>query len=207
MKPINSMLSVLKQCRVKDLETRGFILVRNCIPTSLITLMNSEYTGAKAPGNENYNFVRKSSLKKEILGDVPEFINEAMLHINKETNIKCDTLLEGYYWPTGEKGTLFPWHQDHEPYYMNELNYNYLNFYIMIRKERPEHSNLALVPFDNLAPNLRIFLERRGGTQFGPGKNIKERILALGPYDKESFLPEINKMDEHDFVMRDTMTG
>jgi len=126
-----------------------------------------------------------------------------MKFISNHTDINCDTLLEGYFWPTNKSdGVLFPWHQDHEPYYMNELNYNYLNFYIMLQKENPTQSNLALVPFDHLPANIRQLVERRGGTQYGSGENIKERIKALGP-----FHPSLEIMDKYDFVMRDSMTG
>jgi hypothetical protein len=204
------MLTQLKLHRLKDLETRGFILLKNIIPPSEIELLNKEYGNLikKSSTNNNYSYVRKSCVKNNIGTIIPQFITDSMHLISQETNINCDTLLEGYYWPTGKNGGAFPWHQDHEPYYMNELNYNYLNFYIMLRKDVPEYSNLALVPFDKLSENLRLLLERRGGTQFGPGKNIRERIVSLGPYDKKSFgNMGINLMDKYDFIMRDSMNG
>jgi hypothetical protein len=73
---------------------------------------------------------------------------------------------------------------------------------MILKKENPAQSNLALVSFDQLPQNVRYLVERRGGTQYGSGKNIKERIISLGPYHSS-----IEAMDTYNFVMRDSMTG
>jgi hypothetical protein len=199
----------LKTINLKDLENKGFILLKNCIKESDINLMKTAYLNAPVSSNNNYNYIRKSKLCKDLGNDIFNLITDAMRIISNETNINCDTLLEGYYWPTGKNGVLFPWHQDHEPYYMNELNYNYLNFYIIVEKEQIENANLALVPFNSLSNDLVKLLEKRGGTIYGSGKNIKERTLSLcEKYNTESFGSiGINKMDSYDFVIRDSMTG
>lgn len=45
----------------------------------------------------------------------------------------------------------FPWHIDHESYYLYGQHRHYLNLWIPIEKESAEDANLCLVPFDQLA--------------------------------------------------------
>jgi hypothetical protein len=198
----------LKGAKLKELETKGYLVFRKCIPETHLNIMENEFINANLSSNNNYNYVRKSLLNKALGDSIPEFIKTTMNMINTETDIHVDTILEGYYWPTDIKnGTNFPWHQDHEPFYMNEKNYNYLNFYIIVRKEKAENANLALVPFDRLPEDIRNVVIKKGGTQYGNGSNMKDRIIALGKYNNDSFPGGIHIMDRHEFIMRCSMTG
>jgi len=51
---------------------------------------------------------------------------------------------------TGAATVNFPWHVDHEPFYLYGNQRHYLNFWIPIEKKSGEDSNLCLIPFDRL---------------------------------------------------------
>lgn len=59
----------------------------------------------------------------------------------------------------------FPWHVDHESFYLYGQHRNYLNIWIPVEKERACDANLCVVPFDRLAaadPDLCRLVEGRG---------------------------------------------
>jgi hypothetical protein len=84
----------------------------------------------------------------------------------------------GMYFPNWkEKATLsnpepslqkFPWHQDHESYFLLQDHSHYFNLYIPIVKPVPDKSNLTLIPNDKLkerVPEIYEQLAGRGATR------------------------------------------
>ena len=63
-------------------------------------------------------------------------ISKVLDQIKKFTNIKIDHLSGGFYSDTNYIN--FSWHQDHGAYYLYQQATNYLNFYIMVKKENIE---------------------------------------------------------------------
>ncbi|MEM7018089.1 MAG: hypothetical protein AAF512_12220 [Pseudomonadota bacterium] len=66
-----------------------------------------------------------------------------------------------------ENGINFPWHQDHESYFINQSHWNYINLYIPVIKPVQGKTNLSIVPADNfqkLDENLWKKLQGRGAT-------------------------------------------
>lgn len=70
----------------------------------------------------------------------------------------------------------FEWHQDHEYYFQYRQHYHCLNFWIVLAKDDPLHSNLSIVPFDRLlAENVKLHdvAYRSGATTYGRGKVVR----------------------------------
>jgi hypothetical protein len=66
--------------------------------------------------------------------------------------LRVDSPQAAVYFSTGksEGGVNFPWHQDHESFFQLQNHYEYLNFYIPIKKPHTDKTNLSVVPFDVL---------------------------------------------------------
>jgi len=66
-----------------------------------------------------------------------------------------------------------PWHQDHETFYQMQQHYYFTNFWLVLEKGDPEHSNMSVVPFNKLRdvdPVMANFTVGGGAGRFSEGR-------------------------------------
>ena len=97
-------------------------------------------------------------------------IQELLRQVREQTNLRVDAPQEIWYFSTGKNnGINTPWHQDTESLWQTQNHYDYLNCYIPILKERPDKSNLSVIPFDELErEDLKLYrkMVRSGAHHF-----------------------------------------
>ena len=152
----------------RDLETRGFVLIRSFLSEEEVRLCRADYAQQPVdPTNRNYGLSPASQKAEERLLDR---VREMLALVRSRTNLRVDLPIGGSYFATG-RGIKFSWHQDHESFFAIQNHYDYLNFYIPIVKPRTDKSNLTIVPFDALereSPALFRKVVRGGASRFLP---------------------------------------
>jgi hypothetical protein len=154
----------------KDLETKGYVVIRGAFSPAEVQLLLGEYNHAADAENSNYNI---KYLKKATL-DIfrKKFAGEYFPRIGAETSIKADFVEQAGFFATAN-GINFDWHIDPESYFINHDHFNYLNLYVPIVKPSVEKSNLSLIPCDLLqaqAPELYSnMIKGRGAIRMLPG--------------------------------------
>ena len=164
-----------------DIDKRGFLYIPSFLSSDEVALLEKDFHDAKLEVNSNYSVRRISQGAMDHLEPKFRQMNE---EIARQSTVNVDLLNDGVYFSTvAEKATLaaprkgaqaFPWHQDHENYWLWNDTRNYLNYYMPVVKPVTERSNLTVVPFDRLeerAPEIVPKLLRRGAT----------RVLGSGP--------------------------
>jgi len=168
-------MSSLKSLPFSDLDSRGWILIPSFLDGGEIETLEKDFAAAPLEVNSNYSVRRISPAG--LSGLEPRF-EEVLGEVREHSSVRVDLLNDGVYFATfAEKATLanprggaqqFPWHQDHENYWLWHDTKNYLNFYIPVVKPVLEKSNLTVVPFDRFAaraPQLHAKLLGRGATR------------------------------------------
>jgi hypothetical protein len=154
-----------------DLEIRGFLHVRGFLSPEEVELLRADHSQLPPDANGNFN-------SKTPTGDVmsrltPRF-DDVLRQVNERTSLRVDVYVPdtSVYFAVGtDAGVNFPWHQDHESYFLVQNHFDYLNFYMPIIKPDPAKSNVSLIPFDVLreqAPRAHDFLVRNGAGHFLP---------------------------------------
>lgn len=138
------MLSV-NDISVRDLETKGFLLISNFLTQREIAAFQWDSIHGTDSGHSNPVGNNISPVLVKII--FPKLKNILDL-IQKYTNLKLDFCIGGFYADT--KTVNFPWHQDHAVSYFFQQGINYVNFYMMIKKENNDITNITILPFDNL---------------------------------------------------------
>src|SRR6478752_5574784 len=150
---------------LQDLETRGFVLVRGFLAADELDALRADYESRPMDDNANYNARTPTSAA---IATFQARIEDVLRQVRQQTSIKADVHVpttSNYFTVGATNGVDFPWHQDHESYYVLQNNFDYLNFYLPIIKPEVERSNLCIVPVDVLAeaaPQIHDFVERRG---------------------------------------------
>jgi hypothetical protein len=161
-----------------EIDSRGFLLLRSFLDEEQIEMLHRDFDSAPLEVNSNYSVRR-------ISGDAMSRLEAKLQDVNQQiaanSSVRVDTMNDGVYFATfSEKSTLtsvrpgpqaFPWHQDHENYWLWHDTKDYLNFYIPVVKPISEKSNLTVVPFDRLqqrAPEISEKLFARGATRVLP---------------------------------------
>ncbi len=152
---VNRMLDF----NITDLETRGFLVVKNFLTDSEIQQRLQDYQVAYDDKENGINITKNVLLKSGRHGLEPKII-EIVEKINQLTNIKIDLIgPNGRYFDTtlAEIG----WHQDHEPYYNWQTGYHLVNFWMPLVKPSAEISGLKVVPMDVLRLKIGDLFEKR----------------------------------------------
>lgn len=172
-----------------DIDTRGFLLIRDFLDEEQIEMLKRDFEAASLEQNSNYSLRRMSP---DALKRLDKQCREVIDQVQNRTEVSVDLLNDGIYFATfSEKPTLvklrpgpqqFPWHQDHENYWLWQDSKNYLNFYIPIVKPSLEDSNLTLAPFDvfqQRAPEIHQRLVGRGATRvYTSGRNGSSKTMT-----------------------------
>ncbi|HXO68579.1 MAG TPA: phytanoyl-CoA dioxygenase family protein [Bradyrhizobium sp.] len=136
----------------------GFTVVRNFFSADDLARVRDEYERAvsASPSNANYNVqLGSAGLNRHF-----EPVLDAVSHqVCADAGIHADVTAGSIFFST-KKGVNFPWHQDHESYFLFQDHYNYLNFYIPFIKEKADASNLCLIPFDRLKKEAPDHIEK-----------------------------------------------
>ena len=154
----------------KDLQTKGYLVVRNVLTSDESKALLTEYTKSKGLGNASYQL---PYLDKELFAKYIEvFSKELIPHVHFHTDIKADLFEMGIFF-ANKLGINFNWHIDPDSFYVSQDHYHYLNLYIPIRKPNLELSNLSLIPSDVLAKCIPELYEKvihgRGALRLLPG--------------------------------------
>ena len=158
-----------------DIDSRGYLLIRSFLDADEIAMLEQDFGDAPLEVNSNYS-VRRITV--DAMAKLEEKVQSVNRAISEQSSVRVDLINDGVYFATySEKATLasprkgaqqFPWHQDHENYWLWHDTKNYLNFYMPVVKPVPEKSNLTVVPFDRLserAPDVHAKLQSRGATR------------------------------------------
>jgi hypothetical protein len=157
------------------LGTQGYTLIRSFLDENEIEMLSCDFNAAPLEVNSNYSVRR---ISESALSKLAAKLNAVNDRVRDESGIDVDLANDGVFFATySEKSTLtslrpgpqaFPWHQDHENYWLWHDTRNYLNFYMPVVKPVLEKSNLTVVPFDRLelrAPELYRRMLSRGATR------------------------------------------
>jgi ectoine hydroxylase-related dioxygenase (phytanoyl-CoA dioxygenase family) len=156
----------------KDLEDSGFVVVPGFLPPQQIELLLEGFETGPSP--ESYPFGFKL-IGRDPLKAVWPTIEPALAEIRACTSIKTDTvnfLTVSHYITTRHADRSSYLHQDFDvDYRLTGDHFNYLNFWVPLRKPERSRSNVTLVPFDKLrskAPDEHARLFGGGGYRFIP---------------------------------------
>jgi hypothetical protein len=168
-------MAVATNLKYSDIDRRGFLVIRSFLSQEQIEMLRRDFDAAALEQNSNYSVRRMSA---GALEQLDRQCREVIQDVEEQTDVRVDLLNDGIFFATfSEKSTLvkirpgpqqFPWHQDHENYWLWRDLKNYLNFYIPVVKPNREQSNLALAPFDRFrerAPEVYQRLVGRGATR------------------------------------------
>ena len=164
---------------LRDLESRGFVVVRDFLSGEELDALRADYATRPMDQNGNYNARTPTSTA---IASFAERIDDVVRQVREQTSIRADVHVpttSNYFTVGVADGVYFPWHQDHESYYVLQNHFDYLNFYLPIIKPELHKSNLCVVPFDVLAeaaPNIHDFVVRSGAGFFRP---VAGRTVAI----------------------------
>lgn len=187
-----------------NLKLRGFVTIRNFLSEDDLSLVREEYESARSASqaNGNYNVPPGSSRLNRYFERRLDAVSE---RAHADAGVHADITTGSLFFST-KKGVNFPWHQDHESYFLFQDHYHYLNFYIPFIKEKIEASNMCLIPFDSLtaaAPDhiarivgggaKRFRTESDGTTVFDDEYDTTYRMPVN--LDRIAVVPELNAGD------------
>jgi hypothetical protein len=154
---------------LSDLETRGFVVARGFLDPAELAMLRDDFAGVAVGANRNY---RSKAPTAGVLAALRPRIDDVLAQVNSQTTLHVDAHVpnnSAYFGTDAAEGTSFPWHQDHESYFVVQNHFDYLNFYVPFVKPDPHKSNLSVIPFDVLQQHSRRasrFLERGGAGSF-----------------------------------------
>jgi hypothetical protein len=154
-----------------DLETKGFVVVRGFLDPAEVELLRADHAGQTLEQNDNFHAKTPSA---EVMARLTPRFDDVLAQINERTGLRADVYVPetSVYFAVGsDEGVNFPWHQDHESFFMVQNHYDYVNFWLPIVKPDPVKSNICVVPFDVLQreePKAHDFLVGNGAGHFQP---------------------------------------
>jgi Phytanoyl-CoA dioxygenase (PhyH) len=131
---------------MKDLETKGYVVIPNFLDSTIIEELISDYTLQKKVFLLNYDKNKKHNIIS-CRHKLDHLLKNIISRIIAETNLNLgDSSTGGAYFDN--QISQFEWHQDHEPYFKYRDSYNAVNFWIPFIKEHPDKSGLSVIPHD-----------------------------------------------------------
>jgi hypothetical protein len=175
-----------------DLQTRGFVVLRNFLPPELLEAAQKEAQASRPVGYETDIWLMSQDTKVQ----VQALMRAAMTAVGEKTDIKL-TDFDGYgfYFHPNQK-CKFVWHTDLPSYFMFQNHYDYVNFWVPIQKPARDRTGLELLPMDTLKklnPKAYEVAYRRGACALVPA-DVAERsgsdiwkwwITSVGYFKKE----------------------
>ena len=164
------MSTDIAHTRWQDLKTRGFVHVKGFLSPLDLQFLCDDYAQNRGKDSDNGNYAVGNASWLSVMR-LESKIRSTSNAVREATGLNADMSVGALYFAI-EKGIKFPWHQDHESYFIFQQHLDYLNFYMPIIKGDSKHSNLCVVPFDRLrseAPQHYARVEARGAQNFLPG--------------------------------------
>ena len=150
----------------QDLNDCGYVVVPNFLTGGEINILKGDYNTSTT------EYGKYGGIKVVSTHVIHEFTNKLLLtlaDIRKTSLVKADTIIyPGIY--VNNKKMVFPWHQEHESWYLENNSINHLNFYIPIKKEYSNKSGISLIP-NNALQDYSINIINKGARRFFPGEN------------------------------------
>jgi hypothetical protein len=146
-----------------QLQSRGFLIIPSFLCLENLTRLQKDYQSVKDSThefkNKNYQILLTSQHGLE------DVISSTINRVAEHTDIQVDSISRG---ATYFDNSLidFTWHQDHEPYFLQQESYHGLNFWIPIIKQDALTSGVSVIPFDRLPEKVRGTLVGKGAKQF-----------------------------------------
>jgi len=131
----------------RDLEAKGFVVIKKFLPDSLIELIREDYQRRYQQSsdykNKNYHMLASADWSFR------PWIDPIIDVISKTTDLKINCIIPGTAYFNNQLMD-FKWHQDHECFYSWQDMYNAINCWIPIIKEDSQRSGIDIVPHDML---------------------------------------------------------
>jgi len=167
----------MSKLNLKDLQTKGFVIIRKFLTAEQLETLVNDFNAAEKEVNVNYTLLPVSD---QAFNVISKNIDDVRRRIEKETDLPyIDRYFNSAYFAT-QLGINFPWHSDHEDFYMFQNHFNSLNFYMPIVKPNPTQSNLSIVPFDKLyeiSPELSERVVDGGAKELIPDEKNNQTFL------------------------------
>jgi len=154
-----------------ELETQGFTVVKKFLTDTEIQAQLQDYNAQKHNQHSKIKIKNQSILKAGTEHNLTSKIKILLDQITQQTDITIDLVgPTGTYFDT--QLAEFPWHQDHEPYYVWQTGYHQINFWIPLIKPYSTMSGLCVVPMDVLKTHIGDLFEQhildQGAKRFIP---------------------------------------
>lgn len=185
----------------------GYAVIENWLSEKEIEILLSEYNTLRQGRDENKDNV--FFMTDQILCLIKNKIRNILTMINDkeiEDHLNID-MITPYMLFTNTETVNFPWHQDHESYWIFQQHKNYLNFYMILEKEDSYKSGLSLIPLnvvkEKFPKNIIEKIVNSGAKEFvvDQGRTIVydqqvgEEYLLNFNIDDLSFTPKLNRGD------------
>ena len=190
----------------KDLETKGFIVIKNFLSNNALETLRQDYQKQKdllnsnSAENKNYALVGSTY-------DFRRWINPIVNTISQNTNLSIDCVMTGAAYFDNQL-INFPWHQDHECYYQWQDMYNAINCWIPIIKPNYDQSGISIIPHDNwinkcpeifvnhiLGKGAKHFVKLNNGTTDMHDDDLGGHINLPFDIDELAVTPNLNAGD------------
>lgn len=133
----------------RDLETKGFIVIKKFLPDSLTDLIREEYQRRHRQSSDYKNNKYQTLSISSVDWKTKARIESIFVDITRTTNLNINCVMPRAAYLSNQL-IDFPWHQDHEPFYSWQDMYNAINCWIPIIKDDPQRSGIDIVPHDIL---------------------------------------------------------
>lgn len=162
--------------RWQDLETRGFVVVRNFLSADHLRLIDED---ARSRVRHITDVTTMSLTSPESARLARERVAAAMPEIRQNAGISVTTF-DPWVWffATAPGACKARWHTDPTVYYFYQRGNEYINFWIPIRKPSKDSSGLSLVPMDTLRERDPAFY--RALNEYGAANMIAKEIVDGG---------------------------
>ena len=170
----------------KSLMTKGYSVIKDWLTGEEIASALEQYYQERARSstdgivNKNYDVLRDSKPH-----GLDHKISQLLAEVRATTDIHVDFIRSNsdYF---DNSMVSFGWHQDHEPYYQYQNNYNLLNVWVPVII--PDgHSGLSLMPMDRLAELEPELWPRFLGKGAKAVKNIGTRTRVRDDQEGDTF--------------------
>lgn len=139
----------------RDIKEKGYLHIRKFLTDAELLLLQNDWLerskAIKGSTNGNYPVV---DVPQGIVWRFHRKIKAVTDAVYSETGIKADADAGGCVYYSTARGVNFPWHQDHEPYFVYQQSIDYLNFYIPILKPEAKLTNICLISMDELQAQI-----------------------------------------------------
>jgi hypothetical protein len=166
----------------KDLETKGYVIIKNFLDSIIIEDIKKDYIIAKENFLKTYDANKKHNIIR-CLYRLDHLIKDIVSSIVEQTNLNLGnpSLSGGYF---DNQITNFTWHQDHEPYFKYRDSYNAINCWIPIIKENENESGISLIPHDMFEEKFSEIYKTRIHGQGAKSFVVKNSITTMRDDDK-----------------------